>query len=126
MEEATRCTTYEAGSPELYAYELGREHGTNAASWVDIADESSARRILAGLEDVGSEVLDALPCADLSGQWADSLTGTALVLDAMPSETFSDDERADAFSDICDAYELGFSDASTEAIETRARRMLTL
>ena len=125
MEEATRCAPYDAGTPELYAYELGREHGANAASWVSIDDETSARRMLDGLQDGDPELLDALPYPDLSGQWADSLTGPTLVLDAMPSHVYSDDERADAFTDICDAYELGFSDASTEAIETRAHQMLS-
>jgi hypothetical protein len=129
----------------IYARELGRQHGANVA--IDYINETierdrtwrprptaaeDARRILKGLEDGDPAILDELPFADLSGQWADTLTGPQLVSDAIgaaddgsqPMEAFelaAHNWTRDWFSDICDAYENAFSDAVIDAVETRAR-----
>jgi hypothetical protein len=117
-----------------YAAEIGREHGTNAASWVfdgNTSDETYAR-ILAGLDDGDPEILDSLPAPDLSGQWADSLTGPRLIVDALDAAGHSREtvhastygycrESEEWGADICDAYENAFSDAVSDAVETAAR-----
>jgi len=63
---------------------LGVEHARNEADWwaqynvggragaVDVA--RTARTVLRGIEDGEPVVMDALPSADLSGEWADGLT----------------------------------------------------
>jgi hypothetical protein len=128
-----------------YARERGARDGANAAGWY-IQDtiggrardpRNAARAILAGIENGDAAILDGFPTADLSGEWADTLTGLDLVTAAaehagLSSET--EDEAAfeafhafyeSAFVDICDAYAVVFDEASTDAIETAARDMLT-
>jgi hypothetical protein len=111
-----------------YATTLGTEHGESAATWVEIS-ESNAQTILTGMEDGDPEILDALPSADLSGEWADTLTGPQLVLEALEHAESgvvdNDDPRlADWFTDICDAYELAFGDATQSAVAERCRYYL--
>jgi hypothetical protein len=116
-----------------YARDLGAEHGRNAASWYFDGNtpQDAYAAVLRGLEDGDPAVLDTLPYADLSGEWADRLTGPMLVHDALVAGGIDheDDDamyRAtlDWFSDICDAYEVAFSDAAQSAIETVARSMV--
>lgn len=110
-----------------YASDLGAQHGKSAASWVEIPDERTARLILAGMEDCDPAILDTLPSADLSGQWADMLNGPALVSDALSEAGMDDDADAwpdaysDWFNDICDAYELAFDNAAKDEVSRRAR-----
>lgn len=112
-----------------YARDLGAQHGKSAASWVEIPDERTARLILAGMEDCDSAILDTLPSADLSGQWAGMLSGPALVSDALSEAGMDDDADAwpdaysDWFTDICDAYELAFDNAAEDEVSRRARYM---
>lgn len=130
-----------------YARETGTAHGRAAASWYEIRDEATARAILSGLEDGDPAILDTLPSADLSGEWADTLTGPQLVADAWAEGLCSDyravgmdhtaayeaaadryivlrDAGEDAFSELCDAFELAFSEAAEDAIARAARLML--
>ena len=121
-----------------YAEKRGREDGTNAAGWYTQdtfrdAPAYAAAYVLRGLEDGDPAVMDTLPHADLSGEWADSLTGPALVADAI---VHADDwtmtraewvaywEAHDPFTDVCDAYELAFDDAAADAIAAAAREVL--
>ena len=115
-----------------YARKLGAEHGRNAATWYTIDSEDDARRVLAAIEDC--DLLDG-PRADLSGQYANTLTGPELVTEAlygsgvvafdddgpMPYET---DEYDSWFTDLCDAYELAFDNAAEDEIARAARAQL--
>ena len=117
-----------------YARTLGTEHGTNAAEWYlqDVLRSTRSaveiKRITDGINDGDPEIMDSLPTADLSGQWADTLTGPALVEQAA-WESLGDDADADdlaefagnAFTDVCDAYEYAYSDAVTAEIERACR-----
>jgi hypothetical protein len=136
----TAVTAYDAAL--AYAAERGREDGTNAAGWytqdamgagLSNVGRMNARRILIGIDDGDPAVMDSLPYADLSGEWADTLTGPGLVADAVAAALYGDDTagetaydaaRADWFTDICDAYETAYSDAATDAIATAARDVL--
>lgn len=128
-----------------YARKRGAEDGENAAGWYvqdafvrmplgnTDAAAHNARRILKGIEDGDPAMLDTFPYADLSGEWANSLTGPQLVEDALVTAGFSADGDIEApsdiagdwFTDICDAYEQAFSDAAQDAIENAARAMLS-
>jgi hypothetical protein len=77
-----------------YAAARGAGDGANAAGWyvqdtiggrVSGDPTKAARYILRGIDDGDSAVTDGFPFADLSGQWADSLTGPQLVNDAWAS-----------------------------------------
>jgi hypothetical protein len=62
------------------------------------------QRVLQSMED-HDDLQDDLPRADLSGEWADTLTGPALV------DTCTDGNETlaqDMFTEICDAYEQAF------------------
>ena len=92
---------------EDYANQLGHEHGATAASWVD-----------------DPEIFDGLTTPDLSGQWADMITGPQLVEEALaaagscaPADVAGRDQLA--FTEICDAYDLGFRQAVEEDIRNR-------
>lgn len=120
-----------------YARTRGEQDGRNAVSWFDWMggwsgpdpEKRAARAILAGIEDGDPAVLDTLPAADLSGQWADTLTGPQLVADAWIEAGITDwrsltGEHDAAFTDICDAYETAFSQAVEDEIARAARAVL--
>ena len=135
-----------------YAADLGAEHGRNAAEWYlqDVfqpvhadAMPAQARRILRGIDDGDPAIQDTFPFPDLSGQWADSLTGPQLVADALTAAGLVHDGDAysrpyghapgacpvcdswDAPGDIADAYETAFRDAVESAIADACRAVLS-
>lgn len=140
MTTDTTQSAYDAAI--AYAAERGRLAGENAAGWwaqdtiggrlsraTTAAD--NARRILRGIADGDPAVLDTLPAADLSGQWADTLTGPSLTADALraaglpePSDDALTAERAELFTEVCDAYETAFSDAVESAIVDACKAIL--
>ncbi len=118
-----------------YARERGTSDGTNAAGWYvqdalrSTRDDVAIRRILREIEDGDPAVLDTFPQPDLSGEWADTLTGPELVRDALDAAGltecgpgFYQPVESGFDSDICDAYELAFSEA-VEAEIARAARL---
>lgn len=140
-----------------YATDLGAEHGANAAEWwlqdtvggrarggTDwrSSAEANARTILRGIDDGDPAVLDTLPASDLSGQWADSLTGPELTADALTAAGLVHDgdtyarpyghapgacpacDAWDAPGDIADAYESAFTMAAEAAIVTACKAVL--
>ena len=112
-----------------YAAKLGTEHGKAAASWSYDGNtprtwyESTLRMI----EDGDPELYDRIPAPDLSGQWADRMTGPELYSDALEeSDIEEDDDTFDAlFTEICDAYEAAFSQAIVDEIERACRYQLS-
>lgn len=117
-----------------YAAERGKRDGNNAASWYFDGNTTHDAyvRALSGIADGDPAVLDTFPFADLSGEWADTLTGPELVHDALwhvaPESPAPDQDDAivaafysDNFTAICDAYELAFTDAVSAEIERAAR-----
>lgn len=117
-----------------FARSLGAEHGKAAATWVTDGNttEATARPLLKGLDVADQEVWDALPTPDLSGEWADSMTGPELVTEALDeagaiaalSESEYGDLHADLFSDICDAYEAAFSEAVQDEVTRACKHIL--
>ena len=125
-----------------YAQDRGAADGRNAAEWyvqdtiggrVSGDPVKAARYLLRGIEDGDSAVTDGFPFADLSGEWADSLTGPQLVESAIVNADDWTMSRADwigywaerdVSADICDAYEMAFSSAVEDAIASAARAIL--
>jgi hypothetical protein len=114
-----------------YAQDRGAQDGRNAAEWyvqdAGINTRGGAHDVLAGIESGDPAVLDTFPFADLSGEWADTLTGPMLVRDAAAAAhgaTGHYPHTDEWFSDICDAYETAFSDAVSAEIERAARAVL--
>jgi len=112
------------------ATDLGRAEGQSAASWVfdGNTDDAEYQRVLAGIDNGDPEILDELPAADLSGQWADGLTpdGLAeLVASAVDGVDAVDlTSRSETLDRICDAYEGAFNDAVAREVEHIAREHL--
>lgn len=107
--------------PMLYARKLGKDAGRAAASWYfdgNTSDETY-RTVARGLEDGDPAILDTLPVADLSGEWADTLTGPQLAKDALESVGVDPEAEpyVDWFADICDAYSEAFDEAAMAEIE---------
>lgn len=123
-----------------YAENLGREHGAGAAGWYvqdafggrsgrsAVDDRAAAARILRGIEDGYPEIVDELPRADLSGQWAATLTGPELHADAVLAadvDVAQDAGETDEwFTDVCDAYENAYASAVEDAVSAAARSIL--
>lgn len=100
----------------------GHQRGQDAASW--FFDGNTSREtyaeILKGIQDGDPAVLDRLPSADLSGEWADSPTPQTLydVLSMNEAET----ER---FGDeVCSAFEQAYGSAVQDVLEREAMSML--
>ena len=129
----TRITDSHYEAALAAAIDIGKDEGTSAASWV--FDGNTDRHVyawyLSGIEDGDPEVLDTLPAADLSGQWADGRTPHTLLAD-VASEISDDDTTITAemlLGDvttpaILDAYETAFNDAVCDAVAATARKML--
>lgn len=120
-----------------YARKVGHDAGENAAAWyvqdtiggrVSGDPVKAARYILRGIDDGDSAVTDGFPFADLSGEWADTLTGPQLFDDALRAAGVYDQDSgrdvSDGMTDICDAYEMAFSEAAEAAIAAAARAIL--
>lgn len=96
---------------------IGSAHGQTAASWVDIDDAATARRLLAGLEENDPEILDSLP-APPTGEYADDYSPCQLFRDLdVPGDAETDD------MELWHAYADAFHSAVCDAIEQRCREM---
>lgn len=128
--DAACSDTYAVNADEALdaARQLGTEHGKNAAAWWEqdaIGGRSSgdvkitASTVLKGLEDGYPEILDALPHADLSGQWADGMTPQILAEECdVPNEALETDAGADFLDLLCCTYKAAFNLAAQDAVET--------
>lgn len=114
------------------ARQMGVVRGESAASWYwDFGRmsggqsnvEQACERFLEGYEKGDPEVLDTLPGAPLSGEWADELTPSTLLAELGVRETAN---ALEANGDLIDAFEEGFYQASQDAIVAEARRQLGL
>jgi hypothetical protein len=110
------------------ATDIGVQEGTAAASWFFDGNtpDDTYRTVLAGIDNGDPAVLDTLPSADLSGQWADGRTPDTLRADVatalgIPADTLL---SGDAMTGIMDAYETAFNDTVAGEIETMARTHL--
>lgn len=103
---------------ESRAHELGREHGRNVGSWVIDGNttESTARRILAGIEDCDSEIMDMIP-SPLSGEWSGDPTPQSVLAQLGITDP---DEQDNALNE----YESGFTQG-WEGEVSRAARAIT-
>jgi hypothetical protein len=108
------------------ATKLGRSDGSDAATWYfdegrsDVTREHY-QRVLKGIADCDPEIMDSIPAADFSGQWADGRTVRGLLAElGTNDETVSAGEQ----DEIVRAYEEAFSDAAQDAIEAHCHLML--
>jgi hypothetical protein len=95
----------------------GYEAGTAAGSWVIDGNttEDAARTILEGIADGDPEVMDALPSAPLSGEWA----GAPLPRDIL-RDLDADEYDDDAADEILRAYEDGYSRGVVDEVQRSA------
>lgn len=105
---------------ETTAASIGADHGRAAGTWVTDGNTDNATywRILDGLDKGDPEVLDRLPSAPLSGEWADGYLLSDLSADVGVAET------VDGFDDLATAYEMAWSDAMTTEVERACREAL--
>lgn len=122
--DSKELTTAEWEKIVKEAAQEGTRAGVNAAAWWEqdaIGGRTSsrdntketARRVLAGIEDGDPEILDSLPCPNLSGGWADAMT-PARLLDCLgvDAESVTPEEE----SEICEAWEMAARDAVGDEI----------
>ncbi|MEW9530629.1 hypothetical protein [Microbispora sp. NPDC049125] len=112
----------------------GTEDGKNAASWwqqdalggrATGDTRTAARRILKGIEDGDPQILDELPAADLSGQWADGTTEQSLYDDAKQPEWPTYHDLDDDSSEIGDAYRDAYDQAVVDEVTRYCRDELS-
>jgi hypothetical protein len=107
------------------------EMAKNAASWVfdGNTEDATYRRVLKGIEDGDPEIMDALPCVDWSGQWADGPNWNdelrAAILEVLENdeelteEALKDDDYDDIFNEIAVEHANG-------AVQTEVERIANL
>jgi hypothetical protein len=103
------------------AAEIGKAHGTNAASWVFDGNTSTEtyRRVLNALEIADTAILDQYRVPDLSGEFADDYSETELWDDCDLDPENAEDVIASA--DVSDAYEEAVIQAFWAEVERVAR-----
>lgn len=91
---------------EREAYELGKNAGGAAGSWVfdGNTDQATYRQYRQWDEDGDPLFCEACPGGPLSGEWADEPTSASLARD------LGMDPDEDDTDGICSEYERGFSD----------------
>jgi hypothetical protein len=124
-------TTYTAGQQQQ-AYELGRQHALNAASWVidGNTDPEHIARMVRWMDDGDSRAYDYLPTApNLSGEYSDDPTPRSLYEDIMGVDHSEEEAKAglayetlvgSVMDGLADAYEAGVS----ENFEAECERIL--
>jgi hypothetical protein len=113
----------EASQYQREAYELGKEHARNAASWVTDGNESDDSRLnkLSMIADGDPEVFDYLPREpNLSGEFADDPTPLSLARDI----TGQDDPDPDLTDTLAQAYDDGVSNTFLFSCEKELRGSL--
>lgn len=115
-----KFTETEWAALTAHATKLGTQHGTNAGEWAtqNMSDDT-ARWWLKGIEDGDPEVLDTMPGAPLSGEFAGSYDMHALYRDLEVSMWDDTDD-----GELCTAYEDAHGAAVHAEIERRARHQL--
>jgi hypothetical protein len=98
---------------EVRAAEEGAEAGRIAGSWVTDGntDAETYRRLLGGIRDGDPEILDSLPSAPFSGEYADGL---------LPRDFLADvglTEEHDAADDVLRTYEDAYTEAAGAEVE---------
>jgi hypothetical protein len=103
---------------------IGTEHGRIAAGWWEQnaiggratrVDRLAVQRIIDGIEDGDPEILDSIPHANLSGEWADGYSSQ----DLQDELGYSSDDCWE-----CDEYELAFNDAVESEVSRLCREYL--
>lgn len=104
------------------AEQEGYDAGAAAGSWLldGNSTEADARRLLVGIEEGDPEVLDELPSAPLSGEWADGPTPAGVLA------SLGLDEDADEAEDVLRAFEDGYARGVQDEAVLTARALLGL
>lgn len=108
---------------EATAYELGAEHGENAAAWYFDGNttQETYEWVARGIAEGDPAVYDTFPTNPLSGEHADGLTpdGLLRLLDLDPY-----DFPPEAASDLCRMYEDAYDVAVSDTIARDCRAAL--
>jgi len=112
------------------AHQLGEEAGASSGEQVFAEAEVTrgwCKQLLVGLDEGDSDVLEALPQPDLSGEWADGNTASKLLGDLGVTESLDAEDQTseaqmswdDMESHLCDLWCDGFRDG----LECRVRQL---
>lgn len=93
---------------------IGAAEGKARASWFFDGNTTTTtyRAVLAGLDDGDPAILDTLPSADLSGEFAEGRTPKTLAEDCGLA-----DAEGEIVEELCNAYEEAFNTAAEQEIE---------
>jgi hypothetical protein len=101
--------------------------GVNAANWWEQDNVGGyvnastgiarATAVLKGIDDGDPEILDSLPSADLSGQWADSDTADSVYADVATDDAADWSDLEDWQRDeVADTWELAYNESVMTAV----------
>lgn len=98
------------------AAEIGRAHGTNAASWVFSGNtpRQTYERWRKGIDEGDPEIMDAIPSPDFSSQWVDGDIVRRLLTEVT---TRAIGDLSSMKDELVTAYEQAFAEAAQAEIE---------
>src|SRR5258708_6936152 len=102
---------------------IGREHGTNAATWDEI-DSTNAAPILAGIEDGDPAVLDSLNEPNLSGEYAGDYVSRDLARDLGVAYDSLDADQIMAFAECEESCLLAAAESYWDSIAAACRLVI--
>ena len=107
------------------AEELGRNEGHDAGGdfWNVRWGEDEIRRLYNGIQAGDPQIMDELPSAPLSGEWAGDRTPQTLLIDLGVED--EEELTPEEIVEVCDSYENAWNLESQQAIEETCLYYLT-
>ena len=120
---STNPTVQTPADLDVQAAAIGREHGTNAATWVEIGSTNAAR-VLAGIEDGDPAVIDSLNEPNLSGEYAGDYVSRDLARDLDVAYDSLDADQLMAFSEFEESYLLAAAESYWDAVAAACQQVI--
>ncbi len=104
--------------------DLGEQYGRSASTWLldGNSTDEAAERLLRGILEGDPEIMDALPSAPFSGEWADGPTIPGMLAEADVDD--ADELEPERSDELATAFEDGYGSGVQLGAEEEARSAL--